>query len=59
MAPETDRPDQWGYLFESASPTPVHVYPTFGEPHEVEGAPCWCSPEIEEDGRLVIHREAN
>jgi hypothetical protein len=45
---------------------PIHVYPTYGRAHEVDGLPCWCCPRTEQvprtdgtAGLLIIHAEEN
>lgn len=47
-----------GWVRESGGRLPTHVYPLNDlREHEVNGAPCWCEPEIEDaaDETIVIH----
>lgn len=38
----------------------IHVFPTFGQEHQLEGLNCWCHPEQDlEFEQLVIHQVAN
>lgn len=35
---------------------PWHVYPE-GEGHDTDSTTCWCKPDVQEGGRLIIHRQ--
>lgn len=48
MSPERDPP---------MVRVPYHVYPV-GQGHFTDGEPCWCKPQREEGGWLVIHNQA-
>ncbi len=33
---------------------PVHIYPTYGREHDLEGGGCWCKPEIFASGGSAV-----
>lgn len=39
---------------------PYHVYPV-GEGHEVDGAPCWCKPQVVREpgwtAPMIVHNQ--
>ena len=36
----------------------IHVYPTFGPEHVLEGKDCWCHPQMDEDFDVLVHNVA-
>lgn len=41
-------------------PEYIHVYPTYGRSHVLEGLSCWCHPERDKDeATVIIHHEDN
>ncbi len=37
------------FTVEAPAKEPIHIYPTFGKEHIVDGGPCWCLPEKIQD----------
>lgn len=41
---------------------PIHVFPLHDLREHMtdgDGSDCWCDPEIEDGGRLIVHRSAD